>query len=161
MVRGRSQTCERIRGAISAELDGELSELESVRVREHVAVCESCRDFRADAGTVAAILRAAPLEPIERPVAVPSRYRRALGFRTPAAAAAAAVLMIAFGGLFESLHGGAAIRGSNYSGTGFDNRADIRQMMQRQLQANYQGLLVRRAQFQSNRPVRHPGPQAS
>lgn len=157
MVRGRSQTCERIRGSISAGLDGELSELDAARVREHLSACDSCRAFNADAGSIAAVLRSAPLEPLPRPISVPSR-RRVFPLRTPAAAAAAAVLMVAFGGVFETLHGGAAIRTSPTSG--FDNHADIRAIVNRQIERNYEVQLVRRAQFQSNRIVRHPGPQS-
>lgn len=154
MVRGRSQACERIRGSISAGLDGELSELESARVREHLSSCDACRSFGENAGTIAAVMRAAPPEPLPRPVSVPSRRRR-FPVRVPAAAAAAAVLMVAFGGVFASLHGGAA----GQAGASFDNHADIRAIVNRQIAANYELQLVRRAQFQSNRPVFHPGPQ--
>jgi Putative zinc-finger len=55
--------CERTRAAISAALDHELSELESVRVRKHVERCASCKAFQADAERYATALRTAPLEP--------------------------------------------------------------------------------------------------
>jgi hypothetical protein len=57
--------CERARAAISAALDHELSELDSVRVRKHVERCASCRAFQADAEQEATALRTAPLKPAE------------------------------------------------------------------------------------------------
>jgi hypothetical protein len=57
--------CERTRAAISAALDHELSELESVRVRKHVERCASCSAFQADAERQATALRTAPLESAE------------------------------------------------------------------------------------------------
>jgi hypothetical protein len=57
--------CERTRAAISAALDHEVSELESVRLRKHVERCASCRAFQADAARQATALRAPPLEPAE------------------------------------------------------------------------------------------------
>jgi predicted anti-sigma-YlaC factor YlaD len=152
MVRGRSQECERTRASISAALDAELSELESVRVRTHLNGCDVCREFEASARFSTTALRAAPLEPLTRPVALPSRRRRSVGIRVPSAAAAA-VLMVAFGGVFETLHGGAA----KPSTVAFDNRRDMMAIAQRQKQANYQLLLARRAQYESNQIPRHPG----
>jgi hypothetical protein len=52
-----------MRASISAALDRELSEPESIRVREHVAHCPSCRAFQADTKRFVSTLRAAPLEP--------------------------------------------------------------------------------------------------
>jgi hypothetical protein len=68
-------------------------------------------------------------------------------------AAAAAVLMVVFGGVFESFHGGAV----RPSPTAFDSRADIQAIAKRQQQANFQQLLIRRAQFESNQIPRHAG----
>jgi predicted anti-sigma-YlaC factor YlaD len=152
MVRGRSQECERTRASISAALDGELSELESLRVRMHLDGCDFCREFEASAQFSATALRIAPLEPLTRPIALPSRRRRALGVRVPSAAAAA-VLMVAFGGVFETLHGGAA----KPAAIAVDNRQDMLAIAKRQKQANYQLLLARRAQYESNQIPRHPG----
>jgi predicted anti-sigma-YlaC factor YlaD len=156
MVTARFLDCERIREAISAELDGELSELEAARLRTHLDLCESCRAFESSARTSADALRAAPLELPTRPVALPSRRRSALSARVPAAAAAA-VLMVAVGGVFESLHGGAAIRGSQASEAAYNNHADMQALAQQQMQRNYQQLLVLRAQFQANHMPRRPG----
>ena len=73
------------------------------------------------------------------------------------AAAAAAVVMVAAGGVFASLHGGAAIRGSQASDAAYNNRLDMRQIALQQQARNHQQLLVRQAQFLANLPVRHPG----
>src|SRR5436190_1590158 len=52
-----SRECERVRASISAALDRELSEVESIRT--HIEDCASCRAFQADAKTSAAALQAA------------------------------------------------------------------------------------------------------
>jgi anti-sigma factor RsiW len=145
-----------MRGSISAALDGELSEFESFLLQTHLAGCDSCREFEASARTSTTMLRAASLEPLTRPVAVPSRLRRSAGFRVPAAAAAAAVVMVALGGVFESLHSGAAIREPQPSASTFDDQS-ARALTHRNEAANFQQLLIRRAQFESNRIPRHPG----
>src|SRR5918911_2166684 len=141
MVTGRFLDCDRIREAISAQLDGELSELDAVRLRTHLDRCESCREFEASARFATEALRAAPLEPVTRPVALPTRRRISVSLRVPAAAAAALV-MVAAGGVFESLHGGAAIRGSRASEAAYNNHSDIQQLGQQQKQRNFQQLLV-------------------
>ena len=142
-----------MREAISAQLDGELSELEAIRLRTHLDSCESCREFEASANFSTTALRMAPLEPLTRPIALPSRRR--VSFRVPAAAAAA-VVMVAAGGVFESLHSGAAIRGSEAAAAD-NNHADMQALARQQQQRNFQQLLVLRAQYQANRVVRHPG----
>jgi predicted anti-sigma-YlaC factor YlaD len=138
--------------SISAALDGELSEFELLLLRAHLAGCDTCREFEVSAQLSTTALRAAPLEQLTRPLALPSKRRRAVGLRVPSAAAAA-VLMVAFGGVFESLHGGAARPPS----VAFDNRADAQAIAKRQKQANFQQLLIRRALFESNQIPRHPG----
>ena len=152
MVRGRFQECERTRRSISAALDGELSEFESMLLGAHLAGCDTCREFEASAQLSTTALRAAPLEPLRRPVELPSKQRRGLGLRVPSAAAAA-TLMVVLGGVFESFHGGAP----NPSGSSFDNNADIRAIAKRQQQANFDQLLARRALYESNRIPRLPG----
>ena len=141
-----------MRASISAALDGELSELESLGVRAHLDGCDICREFEASAQFATTALRMTPLEPLTRPLTLPSRRRRALRVRVPSAAAAA-VLMVAFGGVFESLQGGAA----KPSAIAFDNRQDMSAIANRQKQAEHQLLLARRAQFAANRISRHPG----
>ncbi len=145
-----------MREAVSAQLDGELSELEAMRLRTHLDGCESCREFEASASFSTTALRTAPLEPMTRPVALPSRRRISVPFRVPAAAAAA-VVMVAAGGVFESLHGGAAIRGAQASDAAYNNHSDMQQIARQQQQRNFQQLLLRRAQFEANQIIRRPG----
>jgi anti-sigma factor RsiW len=97
--------CHRVRGQISLELDGELSQLERAMVASHVRRCPACAAFRASATSFTHALRAAPLEQRERPIEVPSLRRKALaelrfgGVRVAAAASCiAAVLSLALGG---------------------------------------------------------------
>jgi anti-sigma factor RsiW len=91
--------CDRIRGQISLELDGELSQLERAMVASHVRRCAACADFRATATSFTHALRAAPLEPLARPMEIPSLRRRALAevrvgaVRVAAAAAGIAVVL--------------------------------------------------------------------
>src|SRR5436309_5388029 len=114
MVRAGTQKCERARAWISAELDGELSEFESLTLRGHLRGCEPCRTFRDEALRFTSALREAPLEPLSRPLVTPSRRRRAAfqAIRVPAVAALA-VAMIAFGGLFASIHSSSLVSGSS------------------------------------------------
>jgi Putative zinc-finger len=145
-----------MRASISAALDEEVSEFESLVLRAHLDRCATCREFAAATQRSTMALRAAPLEPLGRALVLPSKRGIPFPRRVPAAAAAA-VLMVAFGGVFESLHGGASIRDSRPSQAAFDNRQDMLAIARRQQQANYQQLLVRRAQYESNQIPRHPG----
>jgi predicted anti-sigma-YlaC factor YlaD len=144
-----------MRGAISAELDGELSELEASSVHSHVGRCEPCRAFQAEAARFATALRGAPLEPLRRPVTVPSRRWSVVSLRVPAAAAVA-VSMIAAGGVFETLHSGAVIHGSRSSATAFDDQTS-RALQLQSTKAAFADLLVRKAQLEANKIPRHPG----
>lgn len=67
-----ARDCGRIRPSISAMLDGELSEVESIGVRAHVDHCPACRAFTADAETFAAAVRDAPPQPLGRRPVRPS-----------------------------------------------------------------------------------------
>jgi anti-sigma factor RsiW len=146
-----------MRSSISAELDGELSEFEAIRMRGHLRVCASCQAFRADAERFATALRSAPLEPLSRSVTLPSRRRRAMHLRVPVAAAVA-VSMIAAGGLFEAVHSSSVISGSSArEGALTDNRTDYRALNLRQRQAEFSQLFARRAELAANRIPRHPG----
>jgi anti-sigma factor RsiW len=157
MVLARSQKCDRMRSSISAELDGELSEFEAIRMRGHLRVCASCQAFKADAERFATSLRSAPLEPLSRSVTVPSRRRRAMHLRVPVAAAVA-VSMIAAGGLFEALHSSSVISESSAREAALtDNRTDYRALNLRQRQAEFTQLFARRAELAANRIPRHPG----
>jgi anti-sigma factor RsiW len=146
-----------MRSSISAGLDGELSEFESILVRGHLDRCEDCRMFKLDAKRFATALRGAQLEPLSRPVAVPSRRRSVVSLRLPAAAAVA-VVMIVSGGVFASLHSGAVIHASPPPEAAF-NSLDLRAMQLQKAQRTNNQLRLRRAQTQASQIPRHPGPQ--
>jgi predicted anti-sigma-YlaC factor YlaD len=88
--------CDRIREWISLELDGELSRIERALVDRHLAVCGDCTAFAAEVRGFTQALRAENLEPLARPIELPSR-RRQVPVRPLQVAAAAAVAMIAVG----------------------------------------------------------------
>ena len=85
------QTCDRVRELVSASLDGELSELEGVRLQAHLAVCAGCRTYAAGATEAARLLHDTPLEQLNVPIVLPGR-RLVLARKLQAAAAAAAVV---------------------------------------------------------------------
>jgi len=131
-MRGRSRTCERARAWISAELDGELSDFESILLRSHLLRCGSCKTFKLDAGAFARTLREASLETMSRPIVV-SR-RRSIAFRplrVPGAAALVA-LTIASGGLFASIHADSVLRPSRAGDAGVVDDQDVH-VLQRQI----------------------------
>ena len=71
--------------------------------------------------------------------------------------AIAAGMVTVFGGVFESLHGGGTIRGSRPSQPAFNDLLDMRALSKRNQQANFQQLLLRRADYESSQIPRHPG----
>jgi anti-sigma factor RsiW len=99
-------SCDRVHELVSASLDGELSELESVRFQAHLAACSGCRTYAAGAREAARLLRDTPLEQLEVPIVLPGR-RLAVAHRLQLAAAAAALvatvgLSVAIGTLSSS-----------------------------------------------------------
>jgi anti-sigma factor RsiW len=156
MVEERPQKCERARAWISAELDGELSEFESVLLSSHVGRCDSCSTFRADAGTFSAALRRAPHEPMSQPVSVSHRRRIAFQPLRIPAVAALAISMIAVGGLFESLHSGALFPQATRSSVAAFDDQDLHQLQLLKGPAALAQLRIRRAEV---RPAfsRHTG----
>jgi predicted anti-sigma-YlaC factor YlaD len=97
-----SHACDRARAQISSRIDDELSELEEARLGVHLAGCAACRAYEADVVAVTVMMRAAPLEPLEFPVAVSRRRRSALRqFELAAAVTMAAA--IGLGSLFSTL----------------------------------------------------------
>ncbi|MBA3735690.1 MAG: zf-HC2 domain-containing protein [Actinobacteria bacterium] len=82
--------CERVRGSVSASVDGELSEVEAAGLEAHLASCESCRLYAADSAETARLLRGAPLEQLGFTIALPSRFAVARQLQVAAAAAAIA-----------------------------------------------------------------------
>ena len=150
-----------MRAWISAELDGELSEFESILLRGHLGRCEGCSAFRADSAAFAAVLREAPLEQMSRPVNVSLRRRIAAlqPLRAPAAAALA-VSMIAVGGLFASLHSGTILRESNRSSAAAFDDQGVRQLQRLKSQTVLAQLRIRRAAQAApaaSQIPRHPG----
>ena len=87
----RRHTCERTREWLCLEPDGELSRFERAHVDRHVAGCSACARFGAHVRTFTGMLRAAPLEPLESPVAVRVPPRLSFG----SVQAVAAVLAVA------------------------------------------------------------------
>ncbi len=83
--------CMRAREAVSARLDGELSELEGTRLDLHLRRCAACRAYAGQVVVIVAELRRTPLRPIEAPAFEPLRRRRAPALRVQAAAAAVLV----------------------------------------------------------------------
>jgi hypothetical protein len=95
--------CERACRWASLRVDGELSELESALLDDHLGRCRSCRVFASGVEAVSASLAAARLErPAPLVLVIPSRRR-------PLRSAAAATLIAAAG--IASLVGGLAASG--------------------------------------------------
>jgi anti-sigma factor RsiW len=94
-----SPACDRVRGQLSLELDGELSQLERAMVAAHLERCDRCRAFRDGVVAITGALREAPLERLEHAVILPSRSRsrRRARFATAQVAAAAASIAVALG----------------------------------------------------------------
>ncbi len=84
--------CMRAREAASGRLDGELSEIEAVRLDTHLRRCATCREFARQAAAFTVELRAAPLERPAMSTFEPRRkHERAL--RMPGTVAAAMVVL--------------------------------------------------------------------
>jgi predicted anti-sigma-YlaC factor YlaD len=105
-----SPLCERACRWASLRVDGELSELESALLDDHLGRCRSCRAFARGVEDVAAALAAARLErPAPLALVFPRRSRRPLPRVRSAAAAtlvAAAAIAAVVGGVAG--HGQAA-----------------------------------------------------
>jgi predicted anti-sigma-YlaC factor YlaD len=160
MLAPRPKTCDRIRGWISSELDGELSDFESVLLRAHLDDCESCRAFQAGARSFTQTLRNAPLEQMERPAYVPRRRRHAMlqPLRVSGAAALVATA-VALSGLVATFHGGSPISRAERQPavtTTFDDSSLRSLRLARETRALNE-LHLRRAQLGTTAVVRHPG----
>lgn len=84
--------CMIAREGASARLDGELPELDALRLDAHLASCAACADFAASIGGATTALRVAPLEALpEAPFFTPRRRGR----RPHLVAVAAASLVVA------------------------------------------------------------------
>jgi anti-sigma factor RsiW len=92
--------CSRARESMSAQLDGELSELGSARLSAHLRDCPACTAYALEVAAIAARLRTAPLEQPERPIALPRLRPFPVTARVAAAAVAvAAAVSLALGNL--------------------------------------------------------------
>ena len=90
-------SCERACSWASLAPDGELSELEQRLLDSHLARCGPCDRFARQVAAVAAELRAAALQPLPQPVAIPMWRRGSVTARVRAVGAAAAVAVMALG----------------------------------------------------------------
>ena len=71
--RRHAQACDRARQWASLELDGELSELEQLGLRSHLAGCAECAPVVADMRRIALELRGLPLEQPRAAIVLPAR----------------------------------------------------------------------------------------
>jgi predicted anti-sigma-YlaC factor YlaD len=90
-----SSTCERARSQISLLLDSEGSEFDRRLVAAHLVRCAECRAFDASLLQFTEELRAAPVEALRHPIALPRPRRRVV--LTAAQFSAAASLLIILG----------------------------------------------------------------
>lgn len=94
--------CARARESISAQLDGELPELELEWQRAHLRICADCSAWAEDVESATEWLREAPWETPAIGFARP-RVRRTRGTASAALVAAAAASLVAVLGSFHSL----------------------------------------------------------
>jgi predicted anti-sigma-YlaC factor YlaD len=87
--------CERVRGQVSVQLDGELSQLEQRMVAAHLERCDDCAAFEASVRSFTEELRAAPREAPRRPIVV--RRTRRVSFSALQVSAAATVAVAVLG----------------------------------------------------------------
>jgi anti-sigma factor RsiW len=89
--------CERARSWAALAPDGELSELERKLLHSHLERCSACASFAVEVEAIAVELRAAALQPLPQPVALPVWRRRPVYARMRTVGAAAAVAVMALG----------------------------------------------------------------
>jgi len=87
------------------QVDGELSDFESVLLNAHLGACAACGTYRADVTKFTHVLRNAGLEAVTRPVVVPPRRRRVAARAMPLVAAAAVVAVV-LAGAFRDMTSG-------------------------------------------------------
>ena len=90
-------TCERFHAAVSLQLDGEVSPLESALLRSHAAECARCSAYASDVRRIAAHLRASPLRVPSHHIPAPARPTTHGLQRAVYATAAIAVLVFTVG----------------------------------------------------------------
>jgi anti-sigma factor RsiW len=84
--------CARARESLSAQLDGELSELEVDRLETHLLICPECSEWAAQVRDVTSWLRATPLEEPAGRFVLP-RLRRSWRVSSAVAVASAAAVV--------------------------------------------------------------------
>jgi Putative zinc-finger len=99
-------TCERFHAAVSLQLDGEVSPLESALLQAHAAECVRCRAYASDVRRIAAHLRTSPLRVPSHHIPAPARPTTHGLQRALHAAAAIAVLVSTAGLGAGGGHGG-------------------------------------------------------
>jgi|SRR5579864_3140748 len=99
-----SSDCDQAREAASARLDGELSELEIVRLEAHLDGCESCRAVVFALAGTTNLIRGTPSEAPSRPFVLPSRQPRRRSLSLQTAVAASVLLAAASFSLGRALH---------------------------------------------------------
>jgi hypothetical protein len=92
-------SCDRTRALIARQLDAPLSELERRAVAIHTTRCAACRAFERDSLWITEQLRAAPFEPLPHPVTIAVPRRRLPTRVVGNVAAAAALVVVALGGV--------------------------------------------------------------
>jgi anti-sigma factor RsiW len=101
------------RQLVSSKVDGELDDLDTVRLKRHLAGCATCSAWAADAALLAGRLRSAELETPDPALTVrvlPRRHRfgSVLAASAASVAAAAAVAGLALQLPLDAGHGGSA-----------------------------------------------------
>jgi predicted anti-sigma-YlaC factor YlaD len=112
--------CERIRGVISASLDGEVSEVERATADAHLAACGECRAYEANLAETSRLLRATPLEELSFPIVLPShrlRLARTMQLGAAAAAVAATVFLSVTVGTNQNGGGLSSLSASSANGS--------------------------------------------
>ena len=153
LVRSYDRRCERAREWLSLAADGELSRFERALVDRHLAGCPECAAFGAELDGFTSALRAAPLEPLTHPIAIPERRRRVAQSLRPVQAAVAvlAVVAVGVGTLSSSLRAPSqGARGQQAAAA--STQREIRNALRfRQLEQGEELVLQRQAQI--SRPV--------
>ena len=93
--------CERVRTQVSAELDGELSEIERRMLAAHLLSCPACRAYEADVVSFTTKLRSAPLETIGLPINIHRHRPRRIALARVHVGLAAALAIAVMGSVLQ------------------------------------------------------------
>jgi predicted anti-sigma-YlaC factor YlaD len=103
LMRESLTPCDQAREYISLALDGELAEVERVRLEAHTASCAECRAYATDVDAVTDELRSAEPELPAHTVVLPRSRRLSVRSFQVGAAAAAVVAIVAAGSVFQGV----------------------------------------------------------